>query len=329
MQDDATPAQPEASYTEESAAQAFLGLMKGQAKEATPEESVTETPDAEVADAEPSEQPQGTADDAPADDEADIEIDVAGAKFRLPAALAEQARTIQTKVKELESGATRKFQEASDLRKQVEAERESVAKYREAAQAQIDLMADYRAVTRQIEAIQQSDLSALSEADPIAAQKQLAQLMTLQHTQQRIGAQMQQAMQAMQAEEARRNAELVQKGIERVSKSIPDWSEAKAKELAAYATSRGLSDAAMRAANFDPALIEILHDSMTLKAIREKKPETKRANEAPKTLKPTGSGTSQSAGRERFEKAKQEHRKHGSLESAAGAFLAGLRHAKR
>src|SRR5690606_12669516 len=111
MQDDATPAQPEASYTEESAAQAFLGLMKGQAA-ATPEESVTETPDAGVADAEPSEQPQGTADDEPADDEADIEIDVAGAKFRLPAALAEQAQTIQTKVKELESGATRKFQEA-------------------------------------------------------------------------------------------------------------------------------------------------------------------------------------------------------------------------
>src|SRR5687768_12713235 len=102
-------------------------LEKWSAKEKAPQspqekpEQTAETPPEEETEVE---QPEGqtqteeTPEEEPAAGE--IEIDVGGAKFKAPAAVAETFRQVEAKVKEIEAGATRKFQEASDLRKAVE-----------------------------------------------------------------------------------------------------------------------------------------------------------------------------------------------------------------
>lgn len=147
-QDTPTPVEPEGEaaggYDEADAAAALLSRWN---KGETPKEDAPEaTPE-----------PQAQADAAPAEpteptpeEEADFEFDVGGTKLKLPKAFEETLRPVQAKVKEIEAGATRKFQEAAELRKATEAERAAVAEMRKLAEAHADLMADACTVVRRM-----------------------------------------------------------------------------------------------------------------------------------------------------------------------------------
>jgi hypothetical protein len=197
-----TPAQPEVALnTEADAAQALLARWGVKPDDpVTDDASESEAQAADATETTDEQQPdEGTA-DADGDEQAqpdEVEIDVAGDKFKFPKTLAEQAEKIQRKVKDLEAGTTRKFQEAAEIRKALEVEREQVAFVQKLANSQTELLADFRAVQKEVDQLTNLDWNALSDADPVQAQKAMARLMSLQNTQQRIGSQLQQASRQM------------------------------------------------------------------------------------------------------------------------------------
>lgn len=328
MTDTTTPAPaPEVGYTTtQDAAQALMARWNARAEQPTGQDSESEAPATEEPEEPASEQAaEATADDASAPDgesEVDIELDVGGDKLKLPGRLKEQAEHIQRKVKELEAGSTRKFQEAAELRKQVEAEREQVQQLQKLAAQHTDLIADYRATQREIESLNALDWNALSDSDPVQAQKAMARLMTLQNAQQRIGAQLAQAGSQMQAREQELRAQQIQRGNEQLSKLVPNLTDAVKADLAKYIGTRSLTPEGKQAL-YDPEVVAAFHDAWKYRQMQEAKPAiTKRAVEAPKTLKPGTAAAPATSAQKRYEDAKKRAFKSGSNEDIAAALLA-------
>ncbi len=326
----ATPAQPEVAYnTTQDAAEALLARWSsksetpatGDASESeAPEQDEREQPDAE----QPDEGTAEAADESEAQVE-DIELDVAGEKFKLPKALQEQAERIQRKVKDLESGTRRKFDEAAEIRKAVEAERENVQKLNQFAAQHTDLLADMRSVTREIDSLNRLDWNSLSDSDPVTAQKHMARLMQLQHMQQQIGVQLQQAAGAMNAQQQQLRAQRAQQGQERLTKLIPNLSDATKQELAQYIAQRDLTPEGKEAL-WDPEVVAAFHDAKRYREMMAAKPADKRAVPAQTTLRPGKAAAPSTSAKQEYEKARKDAFKTGSTESIAAAILARARY---
>lgn len=330
MTDSTTPASPEvAPYTEADAAQALLARWGIKDESPTDETSESEAPDADTPTASDAEQPdEGTA-DAEDDEQAqpdEVEIDVAGDKFKLPKALAEQAEKIQRKVKDLEAGTTRKFQEAAEVRKSLDIEREQVAFMQKLAGAHADLLTDYRSTQREMDSLNGVDLNALSDADPVQAQKVMARLLFLQNAQQRIGGQLQQASRQMADTEQQAKAARWQHGKVELQKLLPNLSDAVRKDLAEYVQSRNLTPEGKEAL-YDPETIAAWHDAKKYRDMIARQPGiTKRAQEAPKpTMRSSAVASPQSAQKAKVTEAGDRLRKTGRVEDAAAALLARMR----
>lgn len=314
--------------SEDDAAQALLSRFQQKAEPATSEEP-KEDDNAESTDVEAEQAGEATAEATTEVDESEseVELDVAGEKFKLPAKLAEHAERIQSKVKDLERGAQSKFSEAAEIRKAAEAERQQIAELRKLVEARAPVLGEYQAVTAQLQGLQGIDLASLSDTDPVTAQKALAQMMQLQQKQAALVGKLRQADAEFSQKEAQVKSERASKGKEHLDKAIPGgWTAERRQAVTEYVSQRGLSAEAVEAANYDPVLVEVLYKAAQWDSLQAKKPEiNKRANEAPKTLRPNAAGSTQSVQRANTEKAIQAHKKVGNLESAAAAILARAR----
>lgn len=329
-QNAATPAPQEVAYnTTQDAAEALLARWNTKSEQpATGDDSESEVPEQEEREQPDDEQPdEGTA-EASSEQEAqveDIELDVAGEKFKLPKALQEQAERIQRKVKDLEAGTRRKFDEAAEVRKSLESEREVVQNLRRFAEQQTDLLADMRATTREIESLNRLDWNSLSDSDPVTAQKHMARLMQLQHMQQQIGGQLQQAAQQMNAQQQQLRAERAARGQERLTKLIPNLSDSVKQDLAQYIAQRDLTPEGKEAL-WDPEVVAAFHDAKKYRELMSAKPADKRAVQAQKTLRPGTAAAPSTSAKAEYEKAKKDAFKTGSTESIAAAILARARY---
>jgi hypothetical protein len=324
-----TPATPEvAGYDQEGAAQALLARWGVKPDEpATDDTSESEAQEAESqTETTPEQADEATADGA-ADESEAIEIDVAGEKFALPKAMREQAERIQRKVKDLEAGTTKKFQEAAEIRKVIEAEREQATQLSKFAREHTDLLADARSVSRELERMGQIDWQAYSDSDPVAAQKALARMMTLQNAQSRIAGALQDAAGKMTQAEAALRQQQVERGVAMLTRIAPDLANDSArKALAEYIGQRDLTPEG-RAALYDPEVVAAFSDAKKYRELQAAKPAiAKRAAEAPKpALKTSAANTIQSAQRSKATEAVDRLKKTGRVEDAAAALIAKMR----
>lgn len=328
-----TPALPEVTTgsTVEQAAQNLLARWQG--KQATADASAAESEDSAQDDGEESQDEQSDEDDAEAGDNApeaqttepEYELEFGGSKFKLKSSeLKDRVAEIQAKAKDLEGGATRKFQEAAELRKSLEAEREQIQQLGKLAVEHTELLADMRSTQREIEQLQGVDWNALSDSDPVTAQKAMARLMTLQNSQQRIGAGIQNAQRQMQARDAEIRSQQAQRGNEQLKALIPSLSDATKAELSAYVAKRDLTPAG-REALWDPEVVAAFHDAMKYRAMQSAKPEAKRAVEAPRTLTPGKAVGPQSGAQKRVQTAREAVRTTGKTHDVANLFLARMK----
>lgn len=320
-----TPGQPEVeAMTEAEGAEALLARWG--AREEPEQEEETQ--------AQADEQPQGNAQEQEAEAQAEegeseeseaqseeIEIDVAGEKIKLPAQLAEQAQRIQTKVKDLEAGATRKFQEAADIRKFAESQLESVKKLQEVAVKQADLIADHKSITRRMEAISQIDLAQLAEQDPVSLTKLNAEYMQLQNAKQRVEAAYQEAEAKMQQETQAQVAQRMTRLQDFAQKNIKGWSDD---------YSNTLLDFAVKQLGADPNALRSIMDESILKGIdyaykgwkmSQTDPKAKQVLPS-KTLKPGAGGQMQSSAKQTADKAMKHLKTEKNVDAAVAAILA-------
>lgn len=332
-QQQTTPAAPpevSTGLSTEQAAQSLLARWNSKQKTADAEASESEPTDAaEEGDeprAEQSDEDQADARDDEPDEQVEsteYELEFAGSKFKLKGEnLKERISEIQAKAKELEGGATRKFQEAADIRKSLEAEREQIQQLGKLATQHTELLADMRSTNREIEQLQNVDWNALSDSDPVTAQKAMARLMTLQNAQQRIGAQIQDATRQMHNADTQMRQQWAQRGAEKLSQLIPNFNDAAKKELSEFIDKRDLT-AMGREALWDPEVVAAFHDAMKYRAMKQAAPvQQKRAVDAPKSLRPGTAATPNSNAKQRVDDARRRVRESGKTDDVVSLLLA-------
>lgn len=304
--------------TEEAAASAIL-------KRWMPDEPEKAEAPATDESAEP--EAEQSTDDAPPEEEAaeaesdEIEIDVGGEKFKLPSGIAEQAKKVEAKVKEIEAGTTRKFQEAAELRKVAETQIKAAQELQQIAHEQSDLIADHKMVERRLQALANVDINALAESDPVALTKLNAEYNQLQTAKQRIEAQYQASVsKSKETYGAQHQAKVVQLN-EFAKRNIKGWSDDYSNKLMEFSVNTlGFSPDALRQGINEP-LIKALDLAYQGHRVRTADPKAKQVLST-KTLKPGSSAQSKTNAHAMAEKARQRLGKTGSTEDAAMALLA-------
>jgi len=320
----ATQATPETGYSEDDAAAELLSRWSGKQEEkpADPEATEPEAPPSEDAEptAEQGDEPQADADGkAP---ETEWEVEFGGQTRKLKGVSEEVAREVQEFGKNLHADYTRKTQELAEVRKTAEAEREQAQEMLKLSHEHADLFADFRTVQRQMDQLAQLDFDALSEADPMTAQKQLARLMQLQQAQQRIGAQLQTSMQTMTQKQSEAAKAKLADAEAQVRKAIPTWGKETAQALRDYGQSLGYNEAELSQVA-DPRMVLLLHKARQFDALQQAKPAlTKKVSEISKTLKTSATAAPNAQKRARVDDAMARLGKSGSIADAAAAILA-------
>lgn len=304
----------EASYSEDSAASELLkrwGANPETEEEAT--EEVQEPEQTEEVDA----QPEESTEDEPEEGD-DIEIDVAGEKFKLPTVLAEQAKRIEAKVKEIEAGTTRKFQEAAEIRKVAEAKLQQVDQLQKFATENAELLADHRSITKRMAALESLD----------ASQLDAEQLARLNHEYMQLGNAKQRIEGAYQANyqkstEARQNAQAAE--LTRLNgwatKNVEGWSDDYSQTLMDFAVKElGADPDALRSMVSEP-VIKALHLAFQGHKVKSAKPQNKQVLNT-KTLKPGAGGQMKTNAAKQVESATARLKRSGSADDAAQLLLA-------
>jgi hypothetical protein len=323
---DATPAtEATQGITEHQAVEQLLSRWgEKPEKAAAAQETATDEPPADT----DAEQPQGdvqaegdhgTAQEV-AEDDGDVEIDVAGEKFKFPKPLEEVIRRVESKAKEVEAGATRKFQEAADLRKAAEVQVQSAKQLQRISEAQADLLADHRMVARRLQTLESIDINSI---EPDVLSRLNAEYNQLQAARQRIEGQYSQNVKAMQDEDSKAIGAKREHAEKVLAAKIKGWSPDHAKKLSEYALGKGAPAGALSTIT-DAWMVEILDDAAYGHAMRaQKSVAIKRVEAAPtKTLRPGASGNPNIAAQAKVNAAMQQLKKTGTVQDAAMALLA-------
>lgn len=323
-----TPAAPEvgpAGYSTEQAAEALMSRWESRRNaDADPEPKLPRQDDAEPdTTAEQSDEDDAPAEDegatTPAESDVEYELDFGGSKYKLkPSELPTKFSELQTKVKELEGGATRKFQEAATLRKNAEFTAKLLNQQSEA-------FADLRSIDREIARIQGLDLATMSDNDPVAVQKETIRLMQLQQARTKVDGHLRQASQELtQAQSDERNA-AVEAVREHARSKITGWNEQLDKALGEYVSKVRVKGESLDALVTDPAIYEMAVKAYKYDTLQAAKPADKRAVDAPKSLRPGTAAAPNTSARSAVEAAQARMRKTGSNEDIASLILARAR----
>lgn len=270
-------------------------------------------------------------DDAPtgdSDESGDYEIDVAGEKFKLPANLKEIGERVQAKAKEVEAGATRRFQEAADLRKAAELTATQAIQQQQFNAAQGQLLGDHALVVRELQRIEQLDTRELSDGDLARVNHRHNQLKSAKE---RIEAAHRNALELFTADQTKVKGAKVQAVHEFAKAAIKDWTSGGEKRLQEYATRAGIaSDELFEFAIRNPRLLKVLDDAEFGARIRSGRPLTdKRVPPKTTAIKPGVGGRPQTTAVARADQAMTRLKKSGNVNDAAAALLARSNTRKR
>lgn len=210
--------------------------------------------------------------------EEDEEIEVGGKKFALPKSAAETLKAERL----MQSDYTRKTQEVAESRKAVEAEREQVKQAAAQQQQYIKEIAKVTALDDQLEQYKQLDWNALSDQDPVAAQKLHFQFQALQQQRQQAEQAVTQKQHEHALAEQQNLAKQVQEADAYFKREIPGWSGERSARLQQYAVEIGIpgSDLAMLAVKH-PAIAKALHKAELFDQLEKKQSTKPKAPTAP------------------------------------------------
>lgn len=278
------------------------------------------------ADAEQPEQGDAQADDDAADDDSQsddstTEIDVGGEKFEIPTAFQEQAKRIEAKVKQIEAGATQKFQEAAQLRQVAEAEVQSARQVAALTQQQTEMVGDYRNVMRRIQQLEQVDVNALADSDPVQLTKINAEYNQLIAAKGRIEQAAQQSMAQMKALEAQQQQAKLQHLNDYAKRNIKGWSDDYSQTLLEFGVKElGFEPAQLKASMSEP-MLKLIDLAYKGHRVQSSNPRDKRVLSS-QTLKPGSAGQGTTNAKTAAEKATARLKKTGNVSDAAMALLA-------
>lgn len=203
------------------------------------------------------------------EDEDELEEDLDGVKVRGKKEALEKLKAERL----MQADYTRKTQEVAEQRKAIEAAQQQFEAQRQFEQQNLEIVADMRAIDRELMQLQQVNLHQLSDQDPVQAQKLMVRMQQLQtlrgQAAQALTHRHQQFTQAQQQEAARQ----MEEGHRVLQREIPGWGPELAQKLSAYALANGYTQREVEAIR-SPAMVRSLYREYQLS--EAKKQATKR-----------------------------------------------------
>lgn len=305
------------SMTEDQAAEEMLkrwGVPEG---DEPPESEAEEEAEAEQpkGDAEAEEEPE---EEAPESDE--VEIDVGGEKFKLPNMPIEAAKHIEAKVKEIEAGATRKFQEAAEIRKVAESQMEAAKAIGKLSEQQAELLTDHKLVMRRLKTLESIDANQLDSEQLSRLNHEYNQLNSAKT---RIEQSYQEVTVKSTQEQAKQHEARLASLNEYAKKNVKGWSADYSETLLNFATKELGADPDFIRQNVSEVVIKALDLAYQGWKVRSTDPKAKQV-QSTKTIKPGSNAGTKTNAAVNADKAMQRLKSSGRPEDAAEALLARM-----
>lgn len=190
---------------------------------------------------------------------------------------------------------TKKTQALAEERKSVEeyaqtvkAQEQYVQQQFAVQQALIKEVAKVEALNDQIDQYEKLDWQALSDRDPVQAQKLFFTYTQLTNKRQQAIAEYNAKRGDMEAAQNQRTQQSVAEGFRQLVKDIPDWNAEKQGKVTETGKHYGFTDREL-ANVYDPRMVRVLHDAMLYRQLQQAKPTVdKKVANKPPVVKPGG-----------------------------------------
>lgn len=301
-----------------------VGAYLSRSESTAPRQDATPTESEPQAAQEPEQAPDTAQAQADVQDDAsepepveEYEVDLGGHKLRLSREnLKDQLTVLQAKAKELESGSQRRFQEAAEARKKAD-------EYAEFVTRNSQLMGELQTVSGELQRLQSTDLEALSDSDPVAAQKAITRLMQLQQRHAQLVGAAQQTKAQMDSARAQMREQAVSDVRSYAQQNIKGWTPDLDKALGDYVVKTRVRQDSVESLITDPALYEMAVKAYKYDTLQATKPVVeKKLQEAPKTLKPNSASQTVTSQQVKARDAWGRFEKAGTVDAAVEAYLA-------
>lgn len=189
------------------------------------------------------------------EDQEDFDID--GYAVKLPKSKAEWLRNNQL----MQADYTRKTQEVAENRKQIEARAQSVAEAEKLAFGLTEHRAELHSVQKELAEFQklsQADWNALSDKDPVMAQKAIIKLQQLQARDAQLRGAIAQSEYISKERAQRETAKRVAEGNAVLQRDIKGWSPEVASKVMSYGKDSGFPEEVLSQVT-EPAFVKVLH----------------------------------------------------------------------
>lgn len=154
---------------------------------------------------------------------------------------------------------TRKTQEVAEMRKAVEAERQTL---HQASDAEISALAQVRAIDQSLTQFQNIDWRTWESQDPFAAQTGWREFQQLKDARQQTAGQYSQLVQQRTLQQQHENAKRMDEGRAQLAREIKGWGPELAESLLGTAQKQyGFQRAEAEESISDPRLMKVLHDA--------------------------------------------------------------------
>jgi len=244
-----------------------------------PEQIEAETPDDELAAAIPEEEDPAAEQSEPEAETDDlVEAEYEGKTYKVPKELKDALLRTQDY--------TRKTQEGAEMRRAAEQRVQAIQAQEQIMAATFDKAAELKQIQSQLSQFDQVDWQALSDADPVQAQKLLIARQNLERSYGQKAQELQMAQAQYQQLTAQQRQQMLQEAAKELKQRLPEFDAKMAERIRTTVKEYGYSDQELSNVT-DPRLVQVLHDAMKWRELQAQKPQAmKKVAEAPKAVKP-------------------------------------------
>lgn len=218
---------------------------------------------------------------------------------------------------------TKKTQEVAEQRKAIEmhaqalkAQEQTFNQMVESQQAFIKDIAKLESINDQIAQFESVDWNALSDNDPVQAQKLFIQYQNLNTKRTQMGQEIQQKHNQLQQQRNQNNALRLEQERAELLKAFPDWNQERASELRDTAKQYGFNDEEVSGIS-DTRMVKVLADAAAYRKLQSQKANvTKKVADKPAVVKP-GAKDTNAVARSKHSEMRQNLKKSGRYEDAA------------
>jgi hypothetical protein len=250
-------------------------------EQGNPEQAENQQPEPEAADEAPQEDNAEPEAEAPSESLEEVEFE--GRQYQVPKELKDALMR--------QSDYTRKTQEAAEMRKQAEA---TIQHAQMMSRMQTELapeLGQLNAIDQRMQEFQKVDWMRLAQEDPNTASQLRIQYDILRDQKQQLEQTIGGKKQQMQEQHAQFLSKQVEEGARTLAQKIKGWGPDLQRSIIATGKTYGFSDEEIGGI-VDPRAVEVLHDAHQWRQLQASKPQvTKKAAEAPRSLKPQAQAT--------------------------------------